>query len=213
MNARMCTSSPRPLAPPPPQVLVIGGGVAGLSAIATARSLGAIVRAFDTRPAVKEQVESLGAEFLELKGFNEGGDGAGGYAKEMSKEFIDAEMALFAKQAKEVDIIITTALIPGRPAPKLILKHMVESMREGSVVVDLAAEAGGNCDVTVPGQLARHKGVWIIGYTDLVSRLPTQVGGAGGGRCCLRCTLRLLGPFCVHSRLQPSMQTTSRASS
>lgn len=130
---------------PPAKILVIGGGVAGLAAIATAKSLGAIVRGFDTRPAVKEQVESLGAEFLEVKGFSESGAGVGGYAKEMSKEFIEAEMKLFAKQCEEVDIVITTALIPGKPAPKLIAKYMVDLLKPGSVIVDLAAETGGNC--------------------------------------------------------------------
>ena len=129
---------------PPAKVLVIGGGVAGLSAIATAKSLGAIVRGFDTRPAVREQVQSLGAEFLEVK-IKEEGAGVGGYAKEMSPEFIEAEMKLFAQQAREVDIIITTALIPGKPAPKLIVKETVELMKKGSVIVDLAAENGGNC--------------------------------------------------------------------
>lgn len=158
---------------PPAKVLVIGAGVAGLSAIGTAKSLGAIVRAFDTRPIVKEQVESMGGEFLLLE-FAEDGTGEGGYAKTMSKEFIDAEMALFAQQAKEVDIIITTALIPGRPAPKLITTAMVESMKEGSVIVDLASEQGGNCEVTKPGEIYRYKGVTIIGYTDLPSRMATQ---------------------------------------
>lgn len=158
---------------PPAKVLVIGAGVAGLAAVGTAKSLGAIVRAFDTRPVVKEQVESLGGEFLELH-FAEDGTGEGGYAKTMSKEFIDAEMALFAAQAKEVDIIITTALIPGKPAPKLITEAMVSSMRAGSVVVDLAAEQGGNCEVTRPGEVYRYKGVTIIGYTDLPSRMASQ---------------------------------------
>lgn len=158
---------------PPAKVLVIGGGVAGLSAIGTARNMGAIVRAFDTRAAVKEQVESLGAEFLELH-VKESGEGTGGYAKEMSKEFIEAEMALFARQCKEVDILITTALIPGKPAPKLISKEMIESMMPGSVVVDLASEAGGNIATTKPGMVHVHKGVTHIGYTDLPSRLPTQ---------------------------------------
>jgi NAD(P) transhydrogenase subunit alpha len=153
--------------------MIIGAGVAGLSAIGTAMSLGAIVRAFDTRPEVKEQVESMGAEFLELE-FEEEGSGAGGYAKVMSKEFIDAEMALFAAQAKEVDIIITTALIPGRPAPKLITAEMVKSMKPGSVVVDLAAEQGGNCELTQPDSVVDEQGVKIIGYTDLPSRLPAQ---------------------------------------
>ncbi|WP_319420862.1 Re/Si-specific NAD(P)(+) transhydrogenase subunit alpha [Pleurocapsa sp. FMAR1] len=158
---------------PPAKVMVIGAGVAGLAAIGAARSLGAIVRAFDTRPAVKEQVESLGAEFLELE-FEEDGSGAGGYAKTMSKEFIDAEMALFREQAKEIDIIITTALIPGRPAPKLILTDMVEMMKEGSVVVDLAAEQGGNCEVTKPNEIYKYDGVTIVGLTDLPSRMAAQ---------------------------------------
>lgn len=158
---------------PPAKVLVIGGGVAGLSAIATAKNLGAIVRGFDTREAVREQVQSLGAEFLEVN-IEESGDGVGGYAKEMSPEFIKAEMELFAKQAKDVDIIITTALIPGKPAPKLITKDMVESMKQGSVIVDLAAETGGNCEVTKPGESYNYKGVQIVGFTDLPSRLPTQ---------------------------------------
>ena len=158
---------------PPAKVLVIGGGVAGLSSVGTAKNMGAVVRAFDTREAVKEQVRSLGAEFLEVH-LQETGEGTGGYAKEMSKEFIEAEMELFAKQAREVDIIISTALIPGKPAPKLISREMVESMKDGSVVVDLAAEAGGNIATTVPGELSVHKGVTNIGYTDLPSRLPTQ---------------------------------------
>lgn len=158
---------------PPCKVLVIGAGVAGLSAIATARRMGAIVRGFDTRAAAKEQVQSLGAEFLEVP-FEESGEGGGGYAKEMSKEFIEAEMALFMEQCKDVDIVITTALIPGRPAPKLITKEMVLAMKQGSVIVDLAAETGGNCALTKPGELYVHDGVTIIGYADLPSRLPTQ---------------------------------------
>ncbi|MDH3637180.1 MAG: Re/Si-specific NAD(P)(+) transhydrogenase subunit alpha [Gammaproteobacteria bacterium] len=158
---------------PPAKVMVIGAGVAGLAAIGAAVSLGAIVRAFDTRPEVKEQVESMGAEFLELD-FEEEGSGTGGYAKVMSKEFIEAEMTLFAEQAREVDIIITTALIPGKPAPKLITADMVESMAQGSVIVDLAAEQGGNCELTDPDQVIVAHGSTIIGYTDLPSRLPTQ---------------------------------------
>ncbi len=158
---------------PPAKVLVIGAGVAGLAAIGAARGLGAIVRAFDTRPAVKEQVESMGAEFLDLA-FEEDGTGEGGYAKQMSQAFIDAEMALFEAQAREVDIIITTALIPGRKAPTLITRRALELMRPGSVLVDLAAEAGGNCELTVPGELTVHQGVSVIGYVDLPSRLaPT----------------------------------------
>ncbi|KZT44216.1 PNTB-domain-containing protein [Sistotremastrum suecicum HHB10207 ss-3] len=158
---------------PPCKVLVIGAGVAGLSAIATARRMGAITRGFDTRSAAREQVQSLGAEFLEVS-IKEDGSGGGGYAKVMSKEFIEAEMALFMEQCKDVDIVITTALIPGQPAPKLITEAMVAAMKQGSIVVDLASEAGGNCEVTQPGKLITHKGVYIIGYTDLPSRLPTQ---------------------------------------
>jgi len=158
---------------PPAKVLVIGAGVAGLAAIGAAKSMGAIVRAFDTRLEAKEQVESLGGEFLVLE-FEEDGSGDGGYAKTMSKEFIDAEMAMFAEQAKEVDIIITTALIPGRPAPELITKAMVESMQSGSVIVDLAAEQGGNCKLSKADKVVTHKGIKIIGYTDLPSRLATQ---------------------------------------
>ena len=158
---------------PPAKVMVIGAGVAGLAAIGTAKSLGAIVRAFDTRPEVKEQIQSMDAEFLEMD-FEEDGEGAGGYAKQMSQAFIDAEMALFAEQEKEVDIIITTALIPGKPAPKLITKDMVKSMKQGSVIVDLAAEQGGNCELTVPHRVVEKLGVHIIGYTDLPSRLPAQ---------------------------------------
>ncbi|KAL4789343.1 NAD(P) transhydrogenase beta subunit-domain-containing protein [Aspergillus venezuelensis] len=158
---------------PPSKVLVIGAGVAGLSAISSAHRMGAMVRGFDTRSAVREQVQSLGAEFIEVD-IKEDGAGQGGYAKEMSKEFIEAEMKLFMEQAREVDIIITTALIPGKPAPKLITKEMVGAMKPGSVIVDLAAEAGGNCEATVPGQLTTYNDVTVIGYTDLPSRLPTQ---------------------------------------
>ncbi|TRM56247.1 NAD(P) transhydrogenase beta subunit-domain-containing protein [Schizophyllum amplum] len=158
---------------PPGKVLVIGAGVAGLSAIATVSlgrgRLGAITRGFDTRSAAREQVQSLGAEFIEVNIKEEGG-GGGGYAKEMSKEFIEAEMALFMEQCKDVDIVITTALIPGKPAPKLITEAMVAAMKQGSVIVDLAAEAGGNCALTKPGQLNVVNGC----YTDLPSRLPTQ---------------------------------------
>ena len=158
---------------PPAKVMVIGAGVAGLAAIGAAKSMGAIVRAFDTRPEVKEQVESMNAEFLELD-FEEEGSGTGGYAKVMSKEFIEAEMALFAEQAKEVDIIITTALIPGKPAPELIKEEMVVSMKDGSVIVDLAAEQGGNCKLSEAGVVKKVHGVSIIGYTDLPSRLAAQ---------------------------------------
>ncbi|CAI2415903.1 NAD(P) transhydrogenase subunit alpha [Serratia fonticola] len=159
---------------PPAKVMIIGAGVAGLAAIGAAGSLGAIVRAFDTRPEVKEQVQSMGAEFLELDFEEEAGSGDG-YAKVMSEAFIKAEMALFAAQAEEVDIIVTTALIPGRPAPKLITKEMVASMKPGSVIVDLAAQTGGNCELTVADKVTvTENGVKIIGYTDLPSRLPTQ---------------------------------------
>ncbi|MDC9593019.1 Re/Si-specific NAD(P)(+) transhydrogenase subunit alpha [Xenorhabdus sp. IM139775] len=159
---------------PPAKVMIIGAGVAGLAAIGAAGSLGAIVRAFDTRPEVKEQVQSMGAEFLELNFKEEAGSGDG-YAKVMSEAFIEAEMALFAAQAKEVDIIVTTALIPGKPAPLLITKEMVDAMKPGSVVVDLAAQTGGNCVYTQADKLVvTANGVKIIGYTDLPSRLPTQ---------------------------------------
>ena len=158
---------------PPAKVLVIGAGVAGLAAIGAARGLGAIVRAFDTRAAVKDQVKSMGAEFIELD-VHEDGEGGGGYGREMSPAFIKAEMAMFAAQAREVDIIVTTALIPNRPAPVLITEEMVKSMKRGSVIVDLAAENGGNCALTSPGQVVEHHGVHIIGYMDLPSRLaPT----------------------------------------
>ena len=157
----------------PAKVLIIGVGVAGLAAIGAAKSMGAIVRAFDTRPEVQEQVESMDAEFLMLD-FEEDGSGAGGYAKTMSKEFIEAEMALLARQAMEVDIIITTALIPGKPAPELITAGMVETMKRGSVIVDLAAERGGNCAFTEKDKVVTKHGVTIIGYTDLPSRLANQ---------------------------------------
>ena len=158
---------------PPAKVLVIGAGVAGLAAIGAARGMGAIVRAFDTRPTVKEQVKSMGAEFIELN-VAEDGEGAGGYAKEMSPAFIKAEMDMFLAQAKDVDIIITTALIPNRPAPILITEEMVKAMKKGSVIVDLAAENGGNCALTEPGNVVERHGVHILGYTDLPSRLaPT----------------------------------------
>lgn len=158
---------------PPAKVLVIGAGVAGLAAIGAAKGMGAIVRAFDTRPEVKEQIESMDAEFLMLD-FQEDGSGSGGYAKTMSKEFIEAEMALFAQQAKEVDIIVTTALIPGKPAPELITAEMVASMKPGSVIVDLAAEQGGNCALTEKNQVVVKHDVTIIGYTNLPSRLANQ---------------------------------------
>ena len=168
---------------PPAKVLVIGAGVAGLAAIGAAKSLGAIVRAFDTRPVVKEQVESLGAEFLELT-FEEDGTGQGGYAKTMSPEFIAAEMELFARQAEEVDIIITTALIPGKKAPLLITQETAELMKPGSVVVDMAAEQGGNCAVTKPGEVYVHNGVTIVGITDFPSRMASQASQLYGTNLC-----------------------------
>ena len=159
---------------PPAKVLIIGAGVAGLAAIGTAQSMGAIVRAFDVRPEVAEQIESMGAEFLMLD-FDTDGSGEGGYAKPASKEFIEKEMELFRAQAPEIDIVITTALIPGMPAPKLWPKEMVNLMKPGSVVVDLAAEQGGNCDLTVPDKMIETKNkVKIIGYTDLPSRMANQ---------------------------------------
>ena len=160
---------------PPAQVLVIGAGVAGLAAIGTANSLGAVVKAFDTRLEVAEQIESMGGKFLKLDFPNEAGGSGDGYAKVMSEEFIAAEMKLFAEQAKEVDIIITTAAIPGKPAPKLITAEMVQSMKPGSVIVDLAAATGGNCELTRPGELfVTDNGVKIIGYTDMDNRLAGQ---------------------------------------
>ncbi len=159
---------------PPAKVLVIGAGVAGLAAIGAAQSLGAIVRAFDVRPEVAEQIESMGAEFL-LLDFEESGSGEGGYAAPSSPEFREKQLELFRSQAEEVDIVITTALIPGRDAPKLWLKDMVEAMKPGSVVVDLAAERGGNCDLTVKDEkIETDNGVTVIGYTDFPSRMATQ---------------------------------------
>jgi NAD(P) transhydrogenase subunit alpha len=158
---------------PPAKVFVIGAGVAGLAALGAAVGLGAIVRANDTRPEVGDQVKSMGAEFVPVD-YQEEGSGVGGYAKVMSEGFQKAQRDVFAKQAKDVDIIITTALIPGKPAPKLITADMVRSMRPGSVIVDLAAEQGGNCELTVPGEVVVREGVTIIGYTDLPSRLSKQ---------------------------------------
>ncbi|CAM3037362.1 Re/Si-specific NAD(P)(+) transhydrogenase subunit alpha [Vibrio rarus] len=159
---------------PPAKVLVAGAGVAGLAAIGAAGSLGAIVRSFDVRPEVKEQVESMGAQFLEVD-FQEQSGAGDGYAKEMSEEFNQKAQQLYAAQAKDVDIIITTALIPGRPAPELISKEMVDSMKPGSVIVDLAAANGGNCAYTEADKvITTANGVKVIGYTDMVGRLPTQ---------------------------------------
>ena len=158
---------------PPAKVFIAGAGVAGLAAIGTAASLGATVRANDTRAEVADQVVSLGGEFVKVA-FEEDGSGGGGYAKVMSEGFQAAQRAMYAQQAKEVDIIITTALIPGKPAPKLITAEMVRSMKPGSVIVDMAAEQGGNCELTEPGQAVVKHGVTIVGYTDLVSRLAKQ---------------------------------------
>jgi NAD(P) transhydrogenase subunit alpha len=158
---------------PPAKVFVIGAGVAGLAAIGTAAGLGAIVRANDTRPEVADQIRSLGGEYVPVD-YVEEGTGVGGYAKVMSEGFQKAQREVFAKQAKEVDIIITTALIPGKPAPKLITAEMIQSMKPGSVIVDMAAEQGGNTELTEPGQVVVKHGVKIIGYTDLPSRLATQ---------------------------------------
>ncbi len=165
----------------PAKVLVIGAGVAGLAAIGTAKSLGAIVRAFDTRKEVAEQIESMGAEFLTVE-IEEDGATSSGYSKVMSKEFIEAEMKLFLEQAAEVDIIITTAQIPGREAPKLILDYHVAAMKSGSVIVDLAASTGGNCVATKDGEVyTTDNGVTIIGKLD---QLPTQASQLYGNNLC-----------------------------
>jgi len=158
---------------PPAKVFIAGAGVAGLAAIGTAAGLGAIVRANDTRSEVADQVVSLGGEFVKVD-YEEEGSGGGGYAKVMSEGFQKAQREMYAKQAKEVDIIITTALIPGKPAPRLITAEMVQSMKPGSVIVDMAAEQGGNCELTEPGKIVVKHGVTIVGYTDLVSRLAKQ---------------------------------------
>ncbi len=158
---------------PPAKVFIAGAGVAGLAAIGTAVNLGAIVRANDTRAEVADQVISMGGDFVKVD-FEEEGSGGGGYAKVMSEGFQQAQREMYAQQAKDVDIIITTALIPGKPAPKLITAEMVQSMKPGSVIVDLAAEQGGNCELTEPGQVVVKHGVTIVGYTDLPSRLPRQ---------------------------------------
>jgi H+-translocating NAD(P) transhydrogenase subunit alpha len=157
---------------PPAKVLIIGAGVAGLAALGAARALGAEVRAFDTRAAAREQVESLGGKFLEVK-VREAGEGQGGYAKVMSPEFIAAEMELFRQQAREVDVIITTALVPGAKAPVLVPRDVVECLKPGSLVVDLAAEQGGNCELCRPGEVVEHRGVRILGFTDLPSRMAS----------------------------------------
>ncbi len=196
----------------PAKVLIIGAGVAGLASIAAAKALGAIVRAFDVRPSVGDQIRSLGAEFLTVE-IAESGEGKGGYAKEMSQDFIDAEMALFRAQAKDVNIVITTALIPGKPAPKLWLADMVEAMKPGSVVVDLAAEQGGNCELTQPGTEVVHHGVTVVGYTDFASRMANvaselygtnlwhlldEMGGAAGFKVDLQNDI-VRGALVVHA--------------
>ena len=158
---------------PPAKVFIAGAGVAGLAAIGAAASLGAIVRANDTRAEVADQVVSLGGEFVKVN-FEEEGSGGGGYAKVMSEGFQAAQREMYAQQAKECDIIITTALIPGKPAPKLITAEMVRNMKPGSVIVDMAAEQGGNCELTEPGKAVVKHGVTIVGYTDLASRMARQ---------------------------------------
>lgn len=159
---------------PPATALVVGGGVAGLSATTALKNMGAVVRLFDTRAVVEEQAKSLGAQFLKVD-IKEDGAGTGGYAKEMSDEYKAAQERLFLDQAGKVDVIITTALIPGKPAPLLITQEMIDRMKPGSVIVDLAAEMGGNAAATVPGEtIVTANGVTCVGYTDLVSRLPEQ---------------------------------------
>ena len=157
----------------PATVLVLGAGVAGLAAVGCAKSLGAIVKAFDTREAVREQVESLGGQFVTFS-FDEKGEGEGGYAREMSDAYLVAEQEFIAGHAKDADIVITTALIPGKPAPKLLTSGAVVSMRTGSVVVDLASEQGGNCARTERDRVVERYGVTIMGMTDLASRFPRQ---------------------------------------
>src|SRR5262249_1607585 len=158
----------------PARVLVIGAGVAGLAAIAAARALGAVVTAFDTRPAVRDQIKSLGATFLPFEWHGETGEGAGGYARQMSDAYLDAEQTFIAQHAEQSDIIITTALVPGIPAPKLITSGAVVGMTRGSVIVDLAAEQGGNCALTEPGKIVEKFGVCILGFTDMPSRMAPQ---------------------------------------
>ena len=159
---------------PPAQVLVLGAGVAGLQAIATSRRLGAVVTAFDVRSAVKEQIESLGAKFFEVEGLGDA-EGAGGYARELTPEEQDTQRAALTVQMRKSDVIITTALVPGRPAPKLISEEAVDGMKPGSVIVDLAAEAGGNCELTKPGEtFTTDNGVRIVGAAEpAVRRWPS----------------------------------------
>jgi NAD(P) transhydrogenase subunit alpha len=157
---------------PPAKVLVLGAGVAGLQAIATARRLGAVVSGYDVRPVVREQVESLGASFLDLGVVGE--ETSGGYARELSDEDQRAQQAELERRMADFDVVVTTALIPGRPAPKLIPASAVEAMRDGSVIVDLAAEAGGNCELTEPGEEVKREGVTIVGHTNLPSTVPVD---------------------------------------
>jgi H+-translocating NAD(P) transhydrogenase subunit alpha len=185
---------------PPARVLVIGAGVAGLAAIAAAKALGAEVRAFDTRRATKEQVESLGASFLTVE-IEEEGEGGGGYAREMSPAFIEAEMSLFRAQAAEVDVIVTTALVPGRKAPVLVKEEAVKKMKRGSVVVDLAAEQGGNCELCVPGEIVERHGVTIVGVTDLASRM-----GASASRLFANNVVHLLAEIVDGQRLHIDLE-------
>jgi NAD(P) transhydrogenase subunit alpha len=185
---------------PPARVLVIGAGVAGLAAAAAARALGAEVRAFDTRKATKEQVESLGAAFLTVE-IEEDGEGGGGYAREMSPAFIEAEMRLFKAQAAEVDVIVTTALVPGKKAPVLVKEEAVRQMKRGSVIVDLAAEQGGNCELCVPGSVVERLGVTIIGLTDLASRM-----GASASRLFANNVVHLLNEIVDGPRLHVDLE-------
>jgi NAD(P) transhydrogenase subunit alpha len=168
---------------PPARVLVIGAGVAGLAALGAARGLGAIVKAFDTRPVVKEQVESMGASFLTVS-IEEDGSGTGGYAKAMSEAFLEAELQLFFEEAQNTDIIITTALIPGKAAPRLITQKIVEQMKPGSIIVDMAAEQGGNCELTKPDEIVIHRGVSIIGHTNLLTRMAPMASQLYGNNLC-----------------------------
>jgi NAD(P) transhydrogenase subunit alpha len=158
----------------PAKVLIVGAGVAGLQAIATARRLGAVVEAYDTRPVVKEQVESLGAKFVDIPVDTSDAQTAGGYAKEVSAETLRKQQEVLADHAAKSDVVITTAAVPGRPAPRLISKETVERMRPGSVIVDLAAETGGNVEVTKPGEIVHHHGVAVIGKLNLPSTMPVH---------------------------------------
>ncbi|HZA15267.1 MAG TPA: NAD(P) transhydrogenase subunit alpha, partial [Myxococcaceae bacterium] len=155
----------------PARVVILGGGVAGLQALATARKLGAVVEVSDVRPAVKEQVQSLGGKFIDLP-MAESGEGAGGYAKEVSAEFLRKQQEIVRQRILQADVVITTALVPGRPAPKLVPAETVRGMRAGSVIVDLAAEQGGNCELTVPGETVVREGVTLIGHPNLPATVP-----------------------------------------